>query len=75
MIFNNTYTACAYFEQFGEGEDSTRYERIQALAYLIKTGVVWQLNGMYGRNAAACIRAGYISKEGDVLISEESIEE
>lgn len=43
------------------------YEDVLRLfAYLIKTGIVWSLQGRYGRTAADLIEAGVISKEGDV---------
>lgn len=37
-------------------EDEDEY--IAAWQYLIDTGIVWSLQGSYGRNAAALIEAG-----------------
>lgn len=42
-------------------------ELINGFAAMIKDGVVWQLQGHYGRTAASFIENGYISPEGDVL--------
>ena len=36
-------------------------------AELIRTGLVWQLQGHYGRTAAALIQARLISPEGVIL--------
>ena len=60
------FDACATVEGFCGGEDATDEDRISALAYLVKTGVVWNLQGFYGRTAAAAIEAGLISPEGEV---------
>lgn len=35
---------------------------------LIATGMAWSLQGSYGRQAAAFIEAGLISREGEVLV-------
>jgi len=34
---------------------------------LIKTGMVWQLQGLYQRTARALIEAGFLSVDGDIL--------
>jgi hypothetical protein len=41
-----------------EGDTSTETECIQAWQYLIDTGMVWQLQGSYGRMAAHLIDEG-----------------
>ena len=41
-----------------EGDTSTETERIQAWQYLIDIGIVWQLQGSYGRMAATLIDEG-----------------
>jgi hypothetical protein len=62
-----TYDACSIVEGFC-GYEPTEQEHIQAWAHLIKTGAAWSLQGWYGRNANALIKAGYISSDGDILI-------
>lgn len=52
-----TYDACAVIEGF-DGEEHTEDEILDAFQYLIDTGVVWQLQGFYGRTAAALIESG-----------------
>lgn len=47
-------------------EDSTGSEFLEAWASLIKTGVVWQLQGWYGRGAKAFIEKGLIDLEGNI---------
>jgi hypothetical protein len=54
----DSYTACAMIEGFGE-EPADEAELLAAWQYLIDTGVVWRLQGWYGRTAAALIEAGY----------------
>jgi hypothetical protein len=61
------FLACSYIEGFCEGENATESEQLHAYAYLIKTGVVWSLQGFYGRNATRLIENGYVSKDGEVL--------
>lgn len=63
----DSYLATAYAEGFCEGEDATYEEQIEAWAYLIKTGLAWQLQGWFGRNAQSLIDDGIISKEGEIL--------
>ncbi len=41
-----------------EGGDPTKEEAIAAMQLLVDTGVVWQLQGSYGRLAKAMIDAG-----------------
>ena len=57
----DTLEACLIFE--GEKEGDAR----EALAYLIKTGIVWRLQGFYGRAARAAIDTGAISEDGEIL--------
>jgi hypothetical protein len=66
----NTYKACSIVEGFGDRDDYTQLEQLEAWAYLIKEGSVWTLQGWYGRNAMALINAGYISKDGEVLTTD-----
>jgi hypothetical protein len=53
-----TYDACAAIEGF-DGEEHTEEEIIAAFQHLIDTGVVWKLQGFYGRTADALIDAGH----------------
>ena len=60
FVVSDTYTACGIIEDFvqiPEGVDVT-HAHIQAWQYLIDTGVVWTLQGFYGRNAQALIEQG-----------------
>jgi hypothetical protein len=69
------YLATAYAEGFCEGENATQEETIEAWAYLIKSGLCFQLQGFFGRTASNLIEEGYISKLGDINwdLVEESI--
>lgn len=60
------YLASAYAEGFCEGEDATPEEQILAWSYLIKTGIVWKLQGWYGRTASSLIISGLIHTDGSV---------
>ena len=42
-------------------------ETLELFADLVRTGMAWQLQGSYGRTAAALIDGGFISPEGQVL--------
>jgi hypothetical protein len=64
------YMATAYAEGFCEGENATLEEQIEAWACLIKTGLCWNLQGWFGRQANALIEEGLISKEGEVYWEE-----
>ena len=48
----------------GEASDE---QTLELFSHLIKTGEAWTLQGCYGRQAAALIEAGYISKTGELL--------
>jgi len=56
-------TACAMVEGFGE-EAADQEEYLAAWQYLIDTGIVWRLQGWYGRTAAALIEAGHCYRPG-----------
>lgn len=42
-------------------------ETIQFFSKLVKSGMAWKLQGMYGRQADALIKNGYLSKNGKIL--------
>jgi hypothetical protein len=49
-----------------QGEASAE-QTLELFSHLVKTGEAWTLQGCYGRQAAALIEAGYISKTGELL--------
>ena len=53
----DNYTAVGLAEGFIEG---TEEEVLEAWQYLVDTGLVWQLQGFFGRTAASLIEAGVI---------------
>lgn len=52
-----------------ESDELTHKETIQLFSHLIENGLVWKLQGHYGRTAARLIESGIISKEGKILTS------
>jgi hypothetical protein len=56
------YMASAIAEGFCEGEDATEEQQLAAWQYLHDTGLAYQLQGWYGRNATSLIEQGLISK-------------
>lgn len=59
----NIYTACAIIEEFDEA--TTDEQKIEAFQFLIDEGVVWDLQGFYGRTAARLIEEGLCSPQGE----------
>ena len=60
FVVTDTYTACGIVEGFvdiPEGVDE-EHAHVQAWQYLIDTGIVWNLQGRYGRIAQALIEQG-----------------
>lgn len=53
--------------RYEEG-DMDEAEALQFFGFLIRTGVAWELQGSYGRGAAALIRDGLVSPQGEVLV-------
>lgn len=50
-------------------EDGTASDEevVELFAYLVRSGLAWQLQGHYGRTAQQFIATGVISPEGEVL--------
>lgn len=51
--------------RYEQGEASPA-EMLELFAGLIKSGMAWQLQGSYGRQAATFIEAGLITPEGEI---------
>lgn len=56
----NDYTACAYAEGFGEGENATEEEQLIAWQYIWDTRLWSKLQGWYGRTVHALAEVGWI---------------
>lgn len=52
-----------------ESGELTDQEFVYFFAELVKSGLAWNLQGHYGRTAAALIDAGYIDNEGNVSLA------
>lgn len=48
-------------------------EELELFALLVKSGLVWQLQGSYGRMASELIGAGYLTDDGRVTEYAESM--
>ena len=59
----DSYTACSIIEGF-DGEPHTEKEVIEAVQSLIDSGLVWQLQGFYGRLAVQLIETGLCERKG-----------
>lgn len=53
----DTCTACSYIGGFSDDEP-TEEQVVEAWQFLIDTGVVWQMQGFYGRGATELITRG-----------------
>lgn len=63
MIRGDTVTKIVAYES-GEMSD---IEILDFFAEMIKSKLVWQLQGSYGRTAAELINAGLVDNEGKIL--------
>ena len=54
------YSACEVVEGFGSGADADEETQLEAWQYLVNQGLVWSLQGWYGRTAAYLIEQGLI---------------
>ena len=63
FVITDTYTACGIIEGFVEIPDGVDDYTAHTMAWqhLIDTGVCWQLQGFYGRNAQRLIDDGICS--------------
>ena len=52
-----------------ESGELTDQEFVYFFSELVKSGLVWNLQGHYGRTAAALIDEGYIDREGNVSLA------
>jgi hypothetical protein len=52
-----------------ESGDLSDYQTVNLFADLVRTGLAFQLQGHYGRTAAALIEAGYIDREGNLSLA------
>ena len=59
------YDAVMIAEGVEEADEETQ---LNAWAYLIRTGLCWQLQGYFGRMAQSLIEVGTISITGKILI-------
>lgn len=53
-----------------EQGDLSFQQTLDLFSELIKSELVWKLQGHYGRTAVALIKNGYLSKNGDILKQE-----
>lgn len=58
------YLATVYAEETLEGENALLEDQLKAWAYLIKTGLCWNLQGWFGRKVKDFINEGYINEKG-----------
>lgn len=54
--------------------EMTYPEVITLFSELIKSGIVWNLQGAYGREAAYLIDSNFVSENGDILVDLDDFE-
>lgn len=59
-----SYLAVAIAEGFGEGENATREQQIEAWQYLHDTRLAYSLQGWFGRTAEKMVEEGMIKDNG-----------
>lgn len=52
-----------------EGGSMTNEEVLTMFAHLVRTGLAWSLQGVYGRSAERLIIGGYLDRHGNILKS------
>ena len=57
-----------------EGGDMKTKDMLELFSHLIKTGLAWTLQGMYGRTANALIDEGLLDKKGNIIVTDDEIE-
>lgn len=62
---NTTFDTVGFIMAFEAGDIEDEQEVIEGFQELIDSGVVWQLQGSYGRMAARLIEAGYCFRPGE----------
>lgn len=67
MAQKGEYNALEIIEGYGAGAGATGRERLEAWAYLIKTGKCFELRPYYGRTAKQYIADGIINEAGELL--------
>lgn len=60
--------ALSFIMDYEDGSIEDEGRVIDGFAGLIKSGMVWSLQGHYGRTAASLIENGIIDSEGNVLL-------
>lgn len=55
-----------------ENGELTNYETVQLFSELLKSGIVWKLQGHYGRTAQMLIKSEYLNLDG--LINEDNLQ-
>lgn len=58
------YDVVDAISRYESGRMRSEREVLRLFQYLVNTGLVWQLQGSYGRMAAALIAAGKVQAEG-----------
>lgn len=60
----DSYKAVEYAEGFGDGEEATTEQQLEAWAYIISNKLYKRLQGWFGRVASGLIESELISEDG-----------